>query len=177
MRSPTNFILIGLAVADLLVMLEYIPFTVHRNLDPNRKFVQHFSYGWALFYKFRVHNHSASHHSVLVDHHSSRLEIHLRLEGPSERVVFEPEANAGRHSMHLHHMPLDLRPVALHLRNSALQPHLQAKRRMGAREGCAVVQRQEPDQDGDVGDRPGRPVESEHLALRVPLEAGAFASC
>ncbi|KAJ8952172.1 hypothetical protein NQ318_022622 [Aromia moschata] len=55
MRSPTNFILIGLAVADLLVMLEYIPFTVHRNVDPNRKFVQHFTYPWACFYKFHAY--------------------------------------------------------------------------------------------------------------------------
>ncbi|KAJ8915745.1 hypothetical protein NQ315_004557 [Exocentrus adspersus] len=54
MRSPTNFILIGLAVADLLVMLVYTPFTIHRNIDPRRKFVQHFSYAWACFYKFHA---------------------------------------------------------------------------------------------------------------------------
>ncbi|CAH0555974.1 unnamed protein product [Brassicogethes aeneus] len=37
MRWPTNLILTGLAVADLLVMLEYIPFTVHRYLDNGAK--------------------------------------------------------------------------------------------------------------------------------------------
>lgn len=56
MRSPTNFILIGLAVADLLVMILYIPFTVHRNIDPRRKFVQHFSYPWACFHKFHAYS-------------------------------------------------------------------------------------------------------------------------
>ena len=34
MKSPVNMILTGIAVADCLVMLEYIPFTIHmRNLD------------------------------------------------------------------------------------------------------------------------------------------------
>ncbi|KAL1517945.1 hypothetical protein ABEB36_001641 [Hypothenemus hampei] len=52
MRSPTNFILTGLALADLLVMLQYIPFTVHRNLHPIPLRYTHYSYAWALFYKF-----------------------------------------------------------------------------------------------------------------------------
>ncbi|KAH1004172.1 G-protein coupled receptor dmsr-1-like [Dendroctonus ponderosae] len=52
MRSPTNYILTALALADLLVMLQYIPFTVHRNLPPIPLHYWHFSYGWALFYKF-----------------------------------------------------------------------------------------------------------------------------
>ncbi|CAG9761027.1 unnamed protein product [Ceutorhynchus assimilis] len=33
MRWPTNLILTGLAIADLLVMLEYIPFTIHRYIN------------------------------------------------------------------------------------------------------------------------------------------------
>ena len=32
MRSPVNMILTGIAVADFLVMLEYIPFTIYMNL-------------------------------------------------------------------------------------------------------------------------------------------------
>jgi hypothetical protein len=31
MRNPVNMILTGIAVADCLVMLEYIPFTIHMN--------------------------------------------------------------------------------------------------------------------------------------------------
>ena len=34
MRNPVNMILTGIAVADCLVMIEYIPFTIHmRRLD------------------------------------------------------------------------------------------------------------------------------------------------
>ena len=32
MRNPVNMILTGIAVADFLVMLEYIPFTIYMNL-------------------------------------------------------------------------------------------------------------------------------------------------
>ncbi|XP_050292897.1 G-protein coupled receptor dmsr-1-like [Anthonomus grandis grandis] len=52
MRSPTNYILTGLATADLLVMLQYIPFTIHRNLAPSPLHYNHFNYPWAIFYKF-----------------------------------------------------------------------------------------------------------------------------
>lgn len=52
MRSPTNSILTGLAIADLFVMIPYVPFTIHRNLPPNPLQYTHFSYNWALFYKF-----------------------------------------------------------------------------------------------------------------------------
>ncbi|KAG5893416.1 hypothetical protein JTB14_024329 [Gonioctena quinquepunctata] len=55
MRWPTNFILTGLAVADLLVMLEYIPFSFHRYLNlPQRNYVEHFSYDWAVFMMFHA---------------------------------------------------------------------------------------------------------------------------
>ncbi|CAL8121190.1 unnamed protein product [Orchesella dallaii] len=43
MRTPTNLILTGLAVADLANMLEYIPFAIHRILPRNN------SYEWALY--------------------------------------------------------------------------------------------------------------------------------
>lgn len=52
MRSPTNCILTGLALADLLVMLQYIPFTIHRYLPSSPLHYSHYSYGWAVFYKF-----------------------------------------------------------------------------------------------------------------------------
>lgn len=33
MRSPTNTILTGLAIADLLVMTDYVPFNIHNNIQ------------------------------------------------------------------------------------------------------------------------------------------------
>ncbi|KAL3275325.1 hypothetical protein HHI36_020092 [Cryptolaemus montrouzieri] len=55
LRSPTNFILIGLAFADLLVMLEYVPFVIHRNLASRRTYASHFTYNWARFYMFHAY--------------------------------------------------------------------------------------------------------------------------
>ncbi|KAF7410168.1 hypothetical protein HZH68_004549 [Vespula germanica] len=51
MRSPTNMILTGLAVADLLVMIEYVPYAIHLYLyrRPRR---DTFTYGWAVFVLF-----------------------------------------------------------------------------------------------------------------------------
>ncbi|KAJ8928493.1 hypothetical protein NQ314_018948 [Rhamnusium bicolor] len=55
MRWPTNLILTGLAVADLLVMLEYIPFTFHRYLnEEKRKYIDNYSYNWAVFTIFHA---------------------------------------------------------------------------------------------------------------------------
>lgn len=55
MRCPTNLILTGLAVADLLVMLEFIPFTYHRYIDmEKRQYTANFSYEWAVFTKFHA---------------------------------------------------------------------------------------------------------------------------
>ncbi|EDW33164.1 GL24649 [Drosophila persimilis] len=53
MRSPTNAILTGLAVADLAVMLEYIPYTIHDYiLTDSLPREQKLSYGWACFINF-----------------------------------------------------------------------------------------------------------------------------
>lgn len=53
MRSPTNAILTGLAVADLLVMLDYIPYVCHIYLSPNSRLDNNrFSYGWSTFVLF-----------------------------------------------------------------------------------------------------------------------------
>lgn len=49
MRSPTNLILTGLATADLLVMLEYIPFVSHTRIDRFQKNSKYLSYKWAVF--------------------------------------------------------------------------------------------------------------------------------
>lgn len=48
MQSPTNMILTGLAVADLLVMIEYIPYTIHGYLY-KRSRRDTFTYGWSMF--------------------------------------------------------------------------------------------------------------------------------
>ncbi|KAL1451685.1 hypothetical protein WDU94_006040 [Cyamophila willieti] len=51
MRSPTNSILTGLAIADLLVMLDYIPFTLHLNIM-NKSKRDKFDYNWTMFVLF-----------------------------------------------------------------------------------------------------------------------------
>ena len=48
MTSPTNAILTGLAVADMLVMMEYIPYAFHSYLYQRPK-SETFTYGWAVF--------------------------------------------------------------------------------------------------------------------------------
>lgn len=60
MSSPTNAILTGLAVADLLVMLEYIPFACHMYL-PQRPRRERYSFGWALFVLLHSHFSQACH--------------------------------------------------------------------------------------------------------------------
>ena len=54
MSSPTNALLTGLAVADLLVMLEYIPFAIHMYipLSTSRSITERYSYPWTAFVFF-----------------------------------------------------------------------------------------------------------------------------
>lgn len=53
MRSPTNAILTGLAVADLAVMLEYIPYTIHEYILYDRlPREEQLSYSWVCFIQF-----------------------------------------------------------------------------------------------------------------------------
>lgn len=55
MRWPTNYILTGLAVADLLVMVEYIPFSIHRYIQIEKRFyIDHYTYKWAVFLIFHA---------------------------------------------------------------------------------------------------------------------------
>uniref|UniRef100_A0A1B6ECD2 G-protein coupled receptors family 1 profile domain-containing protein n=1 Tax=Clastoptera arizonana TaxID=38151 RepID=A0A1B6ECD2_9HEMI len=56
MSSPTNAILTGLAVADLLVMIDYIPFACHMYFEQRPK-RERYTYGWAYF--VLVHSHFA----------------------------------------------------------------------------------------------------------------------
>ncbi|XP_055912963.1 G-protein coupled receptor dmsr-1-like [Eupeodes corollae] len=54
MRSPTNAILTGLAIADLTVMVDYIPFACHENILPSMNYPREkqLTYSWAWFVKF-----------------------------------------------------------------------------------------------------------------------------
>ncbi|GIX78187.1 sex peptide receptor [Caerostris darwini] len=64
MVSPTNAILTGLAVADMLVMFSYLPFTFHNYIRNDLSEKEKFSYGWAVFTLFHAHftvvNHTIS---------------------------------------------------------------------------------------------------------------------
>ncbi|KAF8782904.1 Sex peptide receptor like protein [Argiope bruennichi] len=64
MVSPTNAILTGLAVADMLVMFSYLPFTFHNYIRTDLSEKEKFSYGWAIFTLFHAHftvvNHTIS---------------------------------------------------------------------------------------------------------------------
>lgn len=54
-RAPINRILCGLAVADFLLMFEYIPFACHMYLFPARSLQSFYSYPWAAFVLFHAH--------------------------------------------------------------------------------------------------------------------------
>lgn len=54
MRTPVNLMLFALAMADLLIMIEYIPFALHMYLIEN-PVEEQFSLNWARFVFF--HNH------------------------------------------------------------------------------------------------------------------------
>lgn len=64
MVSPTNAILTGLAVADMMVMLSYIPFSFHNYLRTGLEDKDKFAFGWAVFTlchaHFTVVNHTIS---------------------------------------------------------------------------------------------------------------------
>ncbi|RWS28231.1 FMRFamide receptor-like protein [Leptotrombidium deliense] len=56
MQSSTNSILTGLALADMLVMIDYIPFSIHFFLDTDNKSVAElYSYHWSLFTLTHAH--------------------------------------------------------------------------------------------------------------------------
>ncbi|CAG0913680.1 unnamed protein product [Notodromas monacha] len=55
MESPTNSILTGLAAADMLVMLEYIPYACHVYIFNDRPLESRLSYAWSAFVMFHAH--------------------------------------------------------------------------------------------------------------------------
>lgn len=55
MISPTNAILTGLAVADMLVMVSYLPFCIHNYIRTNLPPQEKFSYSWTVFTLFHAH--------------------------------------------------------------------------------------------------------------------------
>ncbi|KAL7648890.1 UNVERIFIED_CONTAM: hypothetical protein RMT77_000824 [Armadillidium vulgare] len=55
MISPTNAILTALAITDLLVMAEYIPYTLHHYILTGRSDKSRYSWGWAVFVLFHAH--------------------------------------------------------------------------------------------------------------------------
>lgn len=54
MRWPTNLILTALALADLVVMLEYVPFVSHVYLRGRRASCRDYTYNWAVFTVFHA---------------------------------------------------------------------------------------------------------------------------
>lgn len=83
MRSPTNIILTGLAVADLLVMIDYIPYSFHMYLY-SRSRKDTFTYGWAIFVLF--HSIFAQ---VTCDLHFSRKSTAISIKGVARgRILF-----------------------------------------------------------------------------------------
>lgn len=74
-RNAINRILCSLAVADFLLMLEYIPFACHMYLFPGRTLQAFYSYPWAVFVLFHAH-------FTLVN-----LSRRLVLSGPSHSVA------------------------------------------------------------------------------------------
>ncbi|XP_015793655.1 uncharacterized protein LOC107370176 isoform X2 [Tetranychus urticae] len=55
MVSPTNAILTGLAVADMLVMVDYIPFSIHNHIRHEQPPTELYSYPWTVFTFFHAH--------------------------------------------------------------------------------------------------------------------------
>lgn len=54
MRSPTNAILTGLAVADLLVMLDYVPYAVYMSPSINYSREERLTYSWSWYVMFHA---------------------------------------------------------------------------------------------------------------------------
>jgi len=54
MKTPVNTMLLALAIADLLIMIEYIPFALHMYIVDNEPETK-YSWAWACFVFFHVH--------------------------------------------------------------------------------------------------------------------------
>ena len=49
MLTATNSILTGLAVADMFVMIDYVPFAFHTYIRTNQSNAEKFAYEWTVF--------------------------------------------------------------------------------------------------------------------------------
>ncbi|XP_059471480.1 G-protein coupled receptor dmsr-1-like [Neocloeon triangulifer] len=54
LAAPTSSLLSALAAADALVMLEYVPYTLHQYILVDRPAAERFSYGWAVYVLFHA---------------------------------------------------------------------------------------------------------------------------
>lgn len=63
--SPINRILTGMAVADITLILDYLPFVVHIDLWPSNDIEEQFSWGWSAYLWFHV-NFSIVIHNVSI---------------------------------------------------------------------------------------------------------------
>ncbi|CAG2111821.1 unnamed protein product, partial [Medioppia subpectinata] len=61
MISPTNAILTGLAVADMLVMTTYFPYSIHNFIRYGLTESEKYSKGWAIFTLIHAHSSIVSH--------------------------------------------------------------------------------------------------------------------
>ena len=80
-RNNINRILCSLAVADFLLMSEYIPFTCHMYLFPQRSLDVFYSYPWAVFVLFHAHFTLVSNLLTLTPAH--RKKIHFQTFVPT----------------------------------------------------------------------------------------------
>lgn len=55
MISPTNTILMAMAVSDLVVIATYIPFVIHNFMRRSAPLIDLFAYGWAVFTLLHAH--------------------------------------------------------------------------------------------------------------------------
>ena len=54
LAAPTSSLLSALAAADALVMLEYVPFSLHQYVMVDRPQAERFSYAWAVYVLFHA---------------------------------------------------------------------------------------------------------------------------
>ena len=55
MISPTNAILTGMAVSDLVVIASYIPFVIHNFMRHSVPLEELYTHGWAVFTLVHAH--------------------------------------------------------------------------------------------------------------------------
>lgn len=63
MWSPTNAILVGIAMANLMVNLDYIPFTIHTSIANSTLYTSYSTYAWAVLTLLHAHV-SVTFHSI-----------------------------------------------------------------------------------------------------------------